>query len=207
MRYMRYIATFGYHTNHIFDKNGKIIGIDDEKISNMILIYSLDVDADENTVNSIKNTKNYIESKLKEYNIPYLFVEVNPYEFNTNVKNFRKYIVPKTIINLTGGKRIVGYALFYAAVLEKENVEKVFYVSKLGDIIEFPLIPPDIKLTELEMKILNLLDKEGEMSVSNIAHKLERSLSTISEYVSQLEKKGLVKKLSKGRRKIVKKVI
>lgn len=83
----------------------------------------------------------------------------------------------------------------------------MFYVSKLGDIIEFPLIPPDIKLTELEMKILNLLDKEGEMSVSNIAHKLERSLSTISEYVSQLEKKGLVKKLSKGRRKIVKKVI
>ena len=63
---MRYIATFGYHTNHIFDKNGKIIGIDDEKISNMILIYSLDVDADENTVNSIKNTKNYIESKLKK---------------------------------------------------------------------------------------------------------------------------------------------
>ena len=204
---MRYITTFGYHTNHIFGKDGKIVGIDNEKISNMILIYSLDVDADEKTINSIKNTKEYIESKLEEYNIPYLFVKVNPYEFRTNVKNFRKYIVPKTIINLTGGKRIVGYALFYAAILEKENVEKVFYVSKLGEIIELPLIPPDIKLTELEMEILNLLDENGDMFVSDIAHKLKRSLSTISEYISQLEEKGLVKKLSKGRRKIVKKII
>ena len=204
---MRYIATFGYHTNHIFGKDGKIVGIGNEKISNMILIYSLDVGADEKTINSIKNTKEYIESKLEEYNIPYLFVKVNPYEFRTNVKNFRKYIVPKTIINLTGGKRIVGYALFYAAILEKENVEKVFYVSKLGEIIELPLIPPDIKLTELEMEILNLLDENGDMFVSDIAHKLRRSLSTISEYISQLEEKGLVKKLSKGRRKIVKKII
>ncbi|WP_456472605.1 CRISPR-associated CARF protein Csa3 [Methanocaldococcus sp.] len=204
---MRYMATFGCHKNHIFDKNGEIIGMDIEKISNMILIYSLDADADEKIINIIKNTKDYIESKLKEYNIPYLFIEVNPYEFKINVKNFRKYIVPKTIINLTGGKRIVGYALFYAAILEKENIEKVFYVSKLGKIIEFPLIPPDIKLTEFEMKILDLLDKEKELSISDIAHKLKKSLSTISEYTSQLEKKGLIKKLSKGRKKIVKKII
>ncbi|CAB3287759.1 putative CRISPR locus-related DNA-binding protein Csa3 [Methanocaldococcus lauensis] len=204
---MRYITTFGYHPNHIFDEEGKIIGINNEKISNMILIYSLDVDADEKSMNSIEKTKKYIESKLKEHNIPYLFVEVSPYEFNVNVKKFRKYIVPKTVINLTGGKRIVGYALFYAAILEKENVEKVFYVSKSGKIIEFPLISTDIKLTELEKEILNLLDKNGEMFVSDIAHKLKKSLSTISEYVSQLEEKGLVEKLSKGRRKIVRKVI
>jgi len=203
---MRYIATFGFHANHILDSDLNFIGVH-EKVSDAILIYSIDEDASHEEKRRIENTKEELKSKLEILEIPHLFIKVDPYKFNENVKRFRKYIVPKTFINLTGGKRIVGYALFYASVLERDNVEKVIYVPKMGEIIELPLVSPDVTLTPFEEQILELLDKREYMYVSEIARELGRSISTVSEYISKLEKKGLIRKIYEGRKRRIERVI
>ncbi len=203
---MRYIATFGYHADHIFDDSLDFIGTK-ERISDVILIYSVDEDAKNYELQQIEKTKKELESKLKFLEVPYIIIKVDPYDFNENVKRFRSYIIPKTIINVTGGKRIVGYSLFYSAILERNKIEKVIYVSKIGKIIELPLISPEIKLTTFEKQILKILDKRKYMYVSEIARELGKSISMVSEYISKLEKKGLVRKIHEGRKRRIERVI
>ncbi len=203
---MRYIATFGYHANHIFDDSSNFVGTK-ERISDVILIYSVDEDAKNYELQQIEKTKEELESKLKFLEVPHIIIKVDPYDFNENVKRFRSYIIPKTIINITGGKRIVGHALFYSAILERNKIEKVIYVSKIGKIIELPLISPEIKLTTFEKQILKILDKRKYMYVSEIARELGKSISMVSEYISKLEKKGLVRKIHEGRKRRIERVI
>jgi len=203
---MRYIATFGYHTNHIFDDCSNFIGTK-EQISDVILIYSVDDDAKDYELQQIEKTKEELELKLKSLEIPYIIIKVDPYDFNKNVKRFRKYIIPKTTINITGGKRIVGHALFYSAILERNKIEKVIYVSKIGKVIELPLVSPNITLTTFEKQILKILDRKKYMYVSEIAKELGKSVSMVSEYISKLEKKGLIKKIHKGRKRIIERII
>lgn len=203
---MRYVATFGYHTNHIFDECSNFVGTK-EQISDVILIYSVDEDAKDSELQQIEKTKEELESKLKSLEVPYITIKVDPYDFNENIKRFRRYIIPKTIINITGGKRIVGHALFYSAILERNKIEKVIYVSKRGKIIELPLVTPNITLTNFEKQILKILDRRRYMYVSEIAMELGKSISIVSEYISKLEKKGLVKKIHEGRKRRVERVI
>lgn len=204
---MRYIATFGFHAKHIFDNDLNFIGVH-KKVSDAILIYSVEDYATNEDRQKIENTKEELKSKFEKLEIPYIIKKVDePYKFSENVKRFRKYIVPKTLINLTGGKRVVGYALFYASILEKDNVEKVIYVPRIGEIIELPLVSPDVTLTHLEEQILELLNKKEYMYVSEIARELSKSVSTVSEYLSRLEKKGLIKKIYEGRKRRIERLI
>lgn len=203
---MRYIATFGYHTNHIFDDYSNFVGTK-EQISDVILIYSVDEYAKDYELQQIEKTKEELKSKLKSLEVPYIIIKVDPYDFNENVKRFRRHIIPKTIINITGGKRIVGYALFYSAILERNKIEKVIYVSKLGKMIELPLVSPNITLTTFEKQILKILNRKKYMYVNEIAKELGKSISMVSEYISKLEKKGLVKKIHEGRKRRIEKVI
>ncbi len=203
---MRYIATFGYHINHIFDSCSNFVGAK-EQIDDAILVYSVDTDIKDNELQQIENTKEELKSKLNSLEIPHIFIKVDPYDFNKNVKKFRKYIIPKTIINITGGKRIIGYALFYSSILERDKVESVIYVPKAGEIIELPLVSPDITLSNFEKQILKILNGKKYMYVYEIAMELGKSTSMVSEYISRLESKGLIRKIREGRKKRIERVI
>ena len=154
------------------------------------------------------------ERKFQDLNIPVISKEVeNPYLFQERIKEFKELIVPGTVINLTGGRRIVGYELFYAAIAVKNTrpdaVMSVFYVTEKGTPIEFPVIDPRASLTSLELQILEILKRYGPMTVTQLRDTLEDkndrpySLAFMSEYVSRLERKGYVKKTSRGRERFV----
>jgi len=195
---MRHIITIGFHSKHIFKPIRKY-GADE-----VFLIYSYQPTSTQEEREIIKKTKREVAMIMESLGLPYTFIEVNPYEFSLNVEKFRKIIRKPTVINLTGGKRIVAFALLYAALYEQEKVEKVVYVSVEGDIVEFPRFLSTAGLTKLEKRILGVCD---EKNISEIARDLGISLSTASVYIDRLRRKGFVKIIEDGRRKIVKKLI
>jgi len=83
----------------------------------------------------------------------------------------------------------------------------VIYVSKTGKMIELPLVSPNITLTTFEKQILKILNGKKYMYVNEIANELGKSISMVSEYISKLEKKGLVKKIHEGRKRRIEKTI
>lgn len=82
----------------------------------------------------------------------------------------------------------------------------IFYVSDEGEVIELPLVEPGGKLSDLETEILEVL-KEGRISVSELAYKLQRKVPLISQYLSKLEAKGYIKKEKIGKRVFVERTL
>lgn len=220
---MRYIVTVGEHVNHIF-QNGKLILPErikngNLKISSVVVLYSIREDVTEEYREKVLSNVRDAEEGFKSLGIPVVVIEVNePYLFQERIEEFKNLIIPETIINITGGRRIVGYELLYAAVLVRnenpEVIKSVFYVTEQGGVIEFPVVDPKIQLTPLELQILKVLQEHMErtrqpMNLTELKNRLELinestySLPFISEYVSRLESKGYVKKQRRGRRKFV----
>ena len=216
---MRYIVTVGEHVNHIFKESELILPPRLKKanvsVDSAVILYSIRKNAKEEDVEKIKNFVEEAERGFKSLDIPVISKEVkDPYLFQERIEEFKKLIVPKTVINLTGGRRILGYELFYAAIeVSNENpeaVESVFYVTEEGNPIEFPIINPQLRLTPLEMEILEIIRKaKRPVTITEIRDILSEHRDTayplplVSEYVSRLEKKGYVKKESRGRRRFV----
>ncbi|AMM53713.1 CRISPR-associated CARF protein Csa3 [Pyrococcus kukulkanii] len=211
---MRYIATVGFHIDHIFKKDKIILPerLSKTDIDSSVIIYAFQEGASEKDIEMVRGTVTKAREKFEELGIPCLLMEVkNPYEFYKNVQAFKELLIPKTIINLTGGRRILGLELFYAAIQRKDIIESVFYVPKNGTPIELPIVDPEKNLTPLEREILSILrEYKKPVSISDIRNVLENrngtrySTAAISQYVSRLEKKGYVKKKRKGRRVFVK---
>jgi len=220
---VRYIATVGEHINHIF-QNGEIVLPErirrgNPKISSAIVLYSIREDATEEYRKIILSNVREAEEGFKSLGVPVAVIEVKePYLFQERIEEFKRLIVPETVINITGGRRIVGYELFYAAVLVRnespEVVKSVFYVTEKGGVIEFPVVDPKVQLTPLELQILRIAQDYTKQvgrppSLTELRNRLELvndstySLPFISEYVSRLERKGYVKKERRGRRKLV----
>ena len=220
---MRYIVTVGEHINHIF-REGELVLPErirrgDSRISSAIVLYSIREDATESYREKILSNVRNAEDGFKRLGIPVVSIEVRePYLFPDRIEEFKELIVPETIINITGGRRIVGYELFYAAVLiRNENpwaVKSVFYVTEKGGVIEFPVVDPRVNLTPLELQILRAVREHVKETgrapnLTELKNRLEfindstYSLPFISEYVSRLERKGYVKKEKRGRKKLV----
>ena len=220
---MRYIVTVGEHVNHIFRKGGLILPErlrrGDSNVSNAVVLYSIREDADDDYRRKITSSVNAAREGFKSLGIPVAVEEVKePYLFQERIEEFKELIVPGTVINITGGRRIVGYELLYAAVLVRnENpgaIRSVFYVTERGAVIEFPVTGPEVQLTPLELQILKVAqwyvkEKGKPANITELRNRLEflndtaYSLPLVSEYVSRLEKKGYVKKQTKGKRKVV----
>ncbi len=216
---MRYVVTVGEHINHIFRGSELILPPRLEKaritVDSAVILYSFRKDAKEEGIEKIKNFVEKAERRFKSLGIPVISREVeDPYLFQERIEEFKKLIVPKTVINLTGGRRILGYELFYAAIeVSNDNpevVESVFYVTEDGNPIELPVINPQARLTPLEMEILEIVrGNKKPMTITEIRDALSDRrdsvypLPLVSEYVSRLERKGYVKKESKGRRRFV----
>jgi|GEM_PF-1733408 len=220
---MRYIVTVGEHVNHIF-RDGELVLPErfkkgNFKISSVIVLYSIQEDTKEDYRKKILSNVQDAEERFKPLGIPVAVIEVNePYLFQERIEEFKELIIPGTLINITGGRRIVGYELLYAAVLVRnenpEAIKSVFYVTEKGGVIEFPVIDPKVQLTPLELQILRVVKEYIEETgrppnLTELRSRLELvndstySLPFISEYVSRLEKKGYVKKELKGRKKFV----
>jgi len=220
---MRYVVTVGEHVNHIF-REGKLVLPErirrrNPKISSAVVLYSVREDTPREYREKISSNVRNAEEGFKRLGIPVVSIEVKePYLFQERIEEFKELIVPETIINITGGRRIVGYELLYAAVLVRnENpdaIKSVFYVTEKGGVIEFPVVNPKVQLTPLELQILKLAQdytrKTGRPpSLTELRTQLELindstySSPFISEYVSRLERKGYIKKERRGRRKLI----
>ncbi|ASJ12052.1 winged helix DNA-binding protein [Thermococcus thioreducens] len=220
---MRYVVTVGEHINHIF-QNGELmlperIKNGNPKISSAVVLYSVREDTTKEYRKRILSNVREAEERFKSLRIPVVVIEIGePYRFQERIEEFKRLIIPETIINITGGRRIVGYELLYAAVLVRnENpdvIKSVFYVTEKGDVIEFPVVDPRIQLTPLELQILRIIQDHSRetgrpMNLTELRNRLEfindstYSLPFISEYVSRLERKGYVKKEKKGRKRFV----
>ncbi|NJE01778.1 CRISPR-associated CARF protein Csa3 [Thermococcus sp. JdF3] len=215
---MRYIVTVGEHINHVFRGDELILperllraGF---KVSSAIIFYSIREHVDEDYRRKILGSVHNAREKFESLEVPTIVKEVrDPYLFQERIEEFKRLIIPETVINLTGGRRIIGYELFYAAIAVKNNnphaVKSVFYVTEKGVPIELPIIDPRTQLTPLELRILEILRKHGSMHITELRNRLESvndknyTLPLVSEYVSRLEEKGYVKKEQKGRRKFV----
>ncbi|MEM2637618.1 MAG: CRISPR-associated CARF protein Csa3 [Candidatus Korarchaeota archaeon] len=211
---MRYIATVGEHINHIFRGDNLILpkGVDVSLVDNAILLFAYSKLAQEQDYFKIKESIETARVLFDRLNIACITKEItNPYEFTQNVMMLRGLFTRETIVNITGGRRIIGYSLFYAAVLEKNSPGgkkrnfRVFYVPEEGNVIELPLIAPQEQISHLEEEILNLL--ETPLSIKEIACKINKGVSLVSQYLSMMESKGYVRKVRKGRHVIVYKVI
>jgi len=220
---MRYVVTVGEHVNHIF-RNGELILPERIKrgkpqIGSAVVLYSIREDATEEYREKVLSRVRDAEEGFKSLGIPVVTLEVKePYLFRERIEEFKRLIIPETVINITGGRRIVGYELLYAAVLVRnENpkaIKSVFYVTEKGGVIEFPVVDPRSHLTPLELQILRIVQEHMRetgrpMNLTELKNRLEfindstYSLPFISEYVSRLERKGYVKKQRRGRRKFV----
>lgn len=220
---MRYVVTVGEHINHIF-RNGKMIlpkriSEGNSQISSAVVLYSIREDATKEYRKKVLSKVKDAEEGFKGLGLPVAVIEVKePYLFQERIEEFKKLIIPETVINITGGRRIVGYELLYAAVLVRnenpEAIKSVFYVTENGGVIEFPVVNPRVQLTPLELQILKVTQdytrKIGRPpSLTELRNQLELindstySLPFISEYVSRLERKGYIKKEKRGRKKLV----
>ncbi|MDW7989959.1 MAG: CRISPR-associated CARF protein Csa3 [Archaeoglobaceae archaeon] len=206
---MRYVVTLGEHTKHVF-RNGTIIlpkKLMRFEVHDAVILYAFSKRADKEKEDFIIKNVKEAKERFEEKNIPCLVKEVKePYNFSRNVYEFRKLIKPKTVINLTGGRRIIGLELFYAAIFEKDKLLSVFYVSDEGEVIELPLVEPGGKLSSLETEILEVL-KEKPLSISELAYKLQRRVPLISQYIARLEAKGYIKREKIGKRVFVERIL
>jgi len=220
---VRYVVTVGEHVNHIF-REGELILPErirrgNPKISSAIVLYSIREDATGSYREKILSNVRNAEEGFKRLGIPVVSMEVKePYLFQERIEEFKELIIPETVVNVTGGRRIVGYELLYAAVLVRnetpEAVKSVFYVTEKGGVIEFPVVDPRVHLTPLELQILRIAQEHIKetgrpMNLTQLRIRLENvnnstySLSFVSEYVSRLERKGYIKKERRGRRKVI----
>ncbi|ASJ08824.1 DNA-binding protein [Thermococcus siculi] len=216
---MRYIVTVGEHINHIFRNDRLILPQRLEKadviIDSAVILYSFMKSAEDDDIKKINDCVKKAERAFFALDIPVITKEVkDPYLFQERIEEFERLIVPKTVINLTGGRRILGYELFYAAIeVSNKNpdaVEAVFYVTEDGHPIELPVINPQARLTQLEREILEIVRQSDKpITITEIRDTLSERrgsvypLPLVSEYISRLEKKGYVKKEPKGRKKFV----
>ncbi|QGA53996.1 CRISPR locus-related DNA-binding protein [Sulfolobus sp. E5-1-F] len=95
---------------------------------------------------------------------------------------------------LIGGMRIINFALYYYAMLAKVfgvNVRVFSYTEDMSKKYELPVEIPR-RLTDSEFEILKLFKFEDSIEISKIADKLQKTLSTVSKQVSQMEQEGFL---------------
>lgn len=199
-----HIISLGFHTEHLFSLFVKY-GAD-----KAIFVYSIDnepyLSEELNKIHekNVEDTMHAAKELCGMLNIKCEFLKVESSNFEQNLNIFRKIIKNEdnTIINLTGGRKIVTLALHQAALMEYKKVFKITYVEN-RNIIE---IPKSICLYEnislFERKIVNVL-MSGEKSISEISNLLGVKRPSVSAYIPRLEEKGLISVEKKGRSKII----
>ncbi len=93
---------------------------------------------------------------------------------------------------LIGGMRIINFVLYYYAMLAKRfglNVRVFNYTEDMSKKYELPVEIPR-RLTDSEAEILKLFKFENSIEISIMADRLQKTLSTISKQVSEMEEEG-----------------
>ena len=138
-------------------------------------------------------------------------IDVNPYNFVDLVTRVRSIVREKykefgenykIILNLTAGRRSVGFALFCVAMLEADKVFQCVYLKEeTTKLMEIPFIKLDISLTESEKKVLSeIMNIVNNRGVSKIKENevTKRVVGTnIYRIMSRLKEKGIIKNVKR----------
>jgi CRISPR-associated protein Csa3 len=129
---------------------------------------------------------------VKNYILKYVNVDV-PFEVILSQINDVLHPYIEIEFHLIGGMRVLLLSIYYYAMLcnlVKKKVKMTLYTEDFANSYEPPLNLPEIPESREALEIVRLLNREGEMKLSDIAKKLGKSESTISKQLDLLD--GLI---------------
>ncbi|AWR98358.1 CRISPR locus-related DNA-binding protein [Acidianus sulfidivorans JP7] len=170
-------------------------------------VFNIDEFRKKQADNALNDVKRFLEIINVKYKWKYLDVSRDFHEILYEVAN---ELSGKNNMEfyLIGGMRIINFVLYYYAMLAKGfglNVKVFSYTEDMSKKYELPVGLPR-RLTESEAEILRLFNLEDSIEISTIANKLQKTLSTISKQVSDMEEEGFLQ-CTKTRPKICKKTV
>ncbi|ACP34584.1 CRISPR locus-related DNA-binding protein [Sulfolobus islandicus L.S.2.15] len=158
----------------------------------------------DNALNDVKKFLDIINVKYK-----WKYVDVNK-DFAEILYEVANELSGKNNLEfyLIGGMRIINFVLYYYATLAKRfglNVRVFNYTEDMSKKYELPVEIPR-RLTDSEAEILKLFKFENSIEISIMADRLQKTLSTISKQVSEMEEEGFLE-CTKTRPKTCRKTI
>lgn len=180
-----------------------------DNIDELVLIGVFNIDdfrrkQADNALNDVKKFLDIINVKYK-----WKYVDVNK-DFAEILYEVANELSGKNNLEfyLIGGMRIINFVLYYYAMLAKRfglNVRVFNYTEDMSKKYELPVEIPR-RLTDSEAEILKLFKFENSIEISIMADRLQKTLSTISKQVSEMEEEGFLE-CTKARPKTCRKTI
>lgn len=181
-----------------------IYNIEKRYSTDLLVIY---VDKMDSKKEEFKRSYKEIESYCKEFNKDLSLKKLDSNDLINNTVIMGRDILELSnrgydfIINLSGGRRALSIALFYAVILLrltklKQHV-KVVIKPESREPIQF-IIPRFLVLDEDDIRILKYI-KDG-LNVTNIGAKIGKSQSTTSFRIKKLEDAGYIKTFRRERK-------
>ena len=156
-------------------------------------VYGKDEFSKKRSDETLRYAEDYLNKVgVKNYILKYVNVDV-PFEEILSQINDVLHPYIEIEFHLIGGMRVLLLSLYYYAMLcnlVKKKVKMTLYTEDFANSYEPPLNLPEIPESREALEIVRLLNREGEMKLSDIAKKLGKSESTISKQLDLLD--GLI---------------
>ncbi|ADB86687.1 CRISPR-associated CARF protein Csa3 [Saccharolobus islandicus] len=156
-------------------------------------VYGKDEFSKKRSDETLRYAEDYLNKVgVKNYILKYVNVDV-PFEEILSQINDVLHPYIEIEFHLIGGMRVLLLSLYYYAMLcnlVKKKVKMTLYTEDFASSYEPPLNLPEIPESREALEIVRLLNREGEMKLSDIAKKLGKSESTISKQLDLLD--GLI---------------
>ena len=102
-----------------------------------------------------------------------------------------KYEKDEIYVNITAGRKTKALGLLYACYARSSKIKKIIYVTEEDKkIIVLPKLSFNLRPTEL--KVLEHINKDGIMSITESAQKIDISRSMLYSNLDELKAKGLI---------------
>jgi len=137
-------------------------------------------------------------SFLNQVGMPYESIEVDPHDFQGIVVKVGKLIISNPgeefLINLSGGMRLLNFAVFSAFLLTGVDAEVEIETEDFKAVYDFrvkDVLPLSTPLTKDHIEILKAIN-EGYNSTSSISKRAGVPLTTTWRRLNELKKEGLI---------------
>ena len=189
-----HIIPIAFHSKHIYNAL--------KKYGATKIIFIVAPVKDSEALNKVKDAVRQAKKIMNLLGMQYEIVKLkNDYDVQERIKTYKTLITQHkpVVINLTGGPKFDSLILYAIAIQHPENVLDVIYIR--DDIEEVTTLPLPLcqNLTKFEKKIVDIVKAQPLVTTKEVAKRTKRSLSQITLYIQNLEKKGIIKTEKRGR--------
>jgi len=139
-------------------------------------------------------------------NVSVDLVEIDPKYFVLGVKKVLEIVKSlegcRVVVNLSGGMRVLSLMVCLALTIADKDVEVEIELEDFSGVLKLPIgifeLPRVLsRLSDEKVKLLKVLEREGELEALKLAEIVRRDATTVRRHIYELEELGLIEVTSR----------